>query len=70
MSCRGLRKAHPAPSTQPGRSSPRGAAEKTKRENDAHLRQLAKKYARTYFFFKVRFWAFLGKGEVENTRKR
>jgi hypothetical protein len=43
-----------------------GAAEKIKRENDVHLRQLAKKstYVPTFFppFFLVRFWAFLGKG--------
>jgi hypothetical protein len=44
-----------------------GAAEKIKRENDVHLRQLAKK---STFFFLVRFWAFLGKGEFENTRKK
>jgi hypothetical protein len=45
------------------RSTPQGAAEKIKRENDVHLRQLAEKL-RTYLlsFFLVRFWAFLGKG--------
>jgi hypothetical protein len=41
-----------------------GAAEKIKRGNDVHLRQLAKKSTRTFIFiyFLVRFWAFLGKG--------
>jgi hypothetical protein len=46
-----------------------GAEEKIKRENDVHLRQLAKKKRTgTYFFF---FSAFLGvsrQGEFENTR--
>jgi hypothetical protein len=41
-----------------------GAAEKIKRENDVQLGQLAKKstHVPPFFFFKVRFWAFLGKG--------
>jgi hypothetical protein len=46
-----------------------GAAEKIKRENDVHLRQLAKK--NTYLFFFLS--AFLGvsrQGEFENTRKK
>jgi hypothetical protein len=47
-----------------------GATEKIKRENDVHLRQLAKKsaYVPLFFFFS----AFLGvsrQGEFENTRK-
>jgi hypothetical protein len=49
-----------------------GAAEKIKRENDVHLRQLAKKstYVPSLFFF-IFFSAFLGvsrQGEFENTR--
>jgi hypothetical protein len=43
-----------------------GAAEKIKRENDVHLRQLANKNAYEPFLFificLVRFWAFLAKG--------
>jgi hypothetical protein len=40
-----------------------GAEEKIKRENDVHLRQLAKKNTyRHVLFFLVPFWAFLGKG--------
>jgi hypothetical protein len=47
----------------PGR--PQEAAEKIKRETDVHLRQLAKKSTYVpFFFFKVRFWAFLGKGSA------
>jgi hypothetical protein len=47
------------------------AAENKKRENDVHLRQLAKKstYVPSFFIF---FSAFLGvsrQGEFENTRK-
>jgi hypothetical protein len=41
-----------------------GATEKIKRENDVHLRQLAKKSTYVpsfFFFFLVRFWGFLGK---------
>jgi hypothetical protein len=51
--------------------SAQGATEKIKRENDVHLRQLAKKstYVRTFFFFKVRFWAFLGKGSSKTREK-
>jgi hypothetical protein len=42
---------------------PRGATEKKPRENDVHLRQLAKTSTYVlFFFFLVRFWAFLGKG--------
>jgi hypothetical protein len=40
------------------------AAEKIKRETDVHLRQLAKKSC-----FKVRFWAFLGKGSSKTRGK-
>jgi hypothetical protein len=46
-----------------------GATEKMKRENDVHLRQLAKKSTYVLFFFS----AFLGvsrQGEFENTRKK
>jgi hypothetical protein len=46
---------------------------KMKRENDVHLRQLAKK-VRTYLllfsFFLVRFWAFLGKGSSKTREKK
>jgi hypothetical protein len=50
-----------------------GATEKIKRENDVHLRQLAKKstYVPSFFFFF--FSAFLGvsrQGDFENTRKK
>jgi hypothetical protein len=51
-----------------------GAAEKIKRENDVHLRQLAKKntYVPYFFssFFLVRFWAFLGKGSSKTREKK
>jgi hypothetical protein len=53
-----------------------GAAEKIKRENDVHLRQLAKQSTYvpgTFFFFSFFFSAFLGvswQGEFENTRKQ
>jgi hypothetical protein len=50
-----------------------GATEKIKRENDVHLRQLAKKSTYVpssfFFFFKVRFWAFLGKGSSKTREK-
>jgi hypothetical protein len=47
-----------------------GATEKIKRENDVHLRQLAKKSTYVlFFFFKVRFWAFLGKGSLKTREK-
>jgi hypothetical protein len=51
-----------------------GAAEKIKRENDVHLRQLAKKstYVPSFYFFNF-FSAFLGvsrQGEFKNTRKK
>jgi hypothetical protein len=55
-------------------SARQGAAEKIKRENDVHLRQLAKKS--TYvpsFYFLFFFSAFLGvsrQGEFKNTRKK
>jgi hypothetical protein len=55
-------------------SQSQGAAEKTKRETDVHLRQLAKKVhtPHTHLLFLitslVRFWAFLGKGSSK-TRK-
>ena len=50
-----------------------GATENIKRENDVHLRQLAKKstYVPSFFFFFES--AFLGvsrQGEFENTRKK
>jgi hypothetical protein len=50
----------------------RGAAETKKRENDVHLRQLAKKSTYVPLFCLVRFWALLGsrQGEFENTRKK
>jgi hypothetical protein len=58
-----------------GASLPQGAAEKIKRENDIHLRQLEKKIRTCLLFFYnnnniflVRFWAFLGKG-TSKTRK-
>jgi hypothetical protein len=54
-------------------SKHRGAAEKRKRENDVHLRQLAKKstYVPSFFsFFLVRFWAFLGKGSSKTREKK
>jgi hypothetical protein len=46
-----------------------GAAEKIKRENDAHLRQLAKKstYVPWCLLF---FYLFSRQGEFENTRKK
>jgi hypothetical protein len=49
-----------------------GAAEKKSRETDVHLRQLAKKstYVPSPFFFKVRFWAFLGKGSSKTREKK
>jgi hypothetical protein len=50
-----------------------GAAEKIKRQNDVHLRQLAKKNTYVpsfFFFFKVRFWAFLGKGSSKTREKK
>jgi hypothetical protein len=51
----------------------RGATEKKTRENDVHLRQLAKKstYVPSFFFlfFLVRFWAFLGKGVRKHEKK-
>ncbi len=54
---------HPHPHPTPFfPAAVRGAAEKIKRENDVHLRQLAKKSTYVLFFFLVRFWAFLGKG--------
>jgi hypothetical protein len=54
---------------------PQGAAEKIKRKNDVHLRQLAKKstYVPSFFFsffFLVRFWAFLGKGTSKTREKK
>jgi hypothetical protein len=53
--------------------SPRGGR-KIKRENDVHLRQLAKKSTYVPFFiFYISFSAFLGvsrRGEFENTRKK
>jgi hypothetical protein len=48
-----------------------GATEKIKRENDVHLRQLAKKS--TYVLLSFFFSAFLGvsrQGDFENTRKK
>jgi hypothetical protein len=54
------------------RHEPRGATEKKTRENDVHLRQLAKKSTHV-LFFKFFFSAFLGvsrQGEFENTRKK
>jgi hypothetical protein len=51
-----------------------GAAEKIKRENDVHLRQLAKKSTYVPSFFSSFFFsAFLGvsrQGEFEYTRKK
>jgi hypothetical protein len=47
---------------------------KIKRENDVHLRQLAKKstYVPSFFlsFFLVRFWAFLGKGSSKTRENK
>jgi hypothetical protein len=52
----------------------RGATEKIKRENDVHLRQLAKKSTYVpslfFYFFVVRFWAFLGKGSSKTREKK
>jgi hypothetical protein len=49
----------------------RGATEKTPRENDVHLRQLAKKITYVFFyFFLVRFWAFLGKGSSKTREQK
>jgi hypothetical protein len=53
----------------------RGAAEKQKRENDVHLRQLAKQSTYVppfflYIYFLVRFWAFLGKGSSKIREKK
>jgi hypothetical protein len=51
----------------------RGATEKKPRENDVHLRQLAKKSTYVppfFFFFLVRFWAFLGKGSSKTREKK
>jgi hypothetical protein len=53
-----------------GFSKFQGAAEKIKRENDVHLRQLAKKSAYVIFYFLVRFWAFLGKGSSKTREKQ
>jgi hypothetical protein len=57
----------------PQRAGTRGDRKKT-RENDVHLRQLAKKsaYVPSLFFFFSAFWAFIGKRqeEFENTRKQ
>jgi hypothetical protein len=53
------------------RTKHQGAIEKIKRENDVHLRQLAKKSTYVLFFFF--FSAFLGvirQGEFENTRNK
>jgi hypothetical protein len=46
-----------------------GRQNKIKRENDVHLRQLAQKNVRTFFFFVIPFCAFLGvsrQGELGN----
>jgi hypothetical protein len=50
----------------------RGAAEKIKRENDVHLRQLAKKstYVPSFFLFFSAFLCVSRQGEFENTRKK
>jgi hypothetical protein len=45
-----------------------GRAKKRRRENDVHLRQLAKKSTHVLFFL-VRFWAFLGKGSLKTREK-
>jgi hypothetical protein len=50
-----------------------GAAEKIKRENDEHLRQLAKQSTYVPSFFSFFFSAFLGfsrQEEFENTREK
>jgi hypothetical protein len=50
-----------------------GATKKIKRENDVHLRQLAKKSTYVPSFFSFFLSAFLGvsrQGEFENTRKQ
>jgi hypothetical protein len=51
----------------------KGRQKKIKRENDVHLRQLAKKSTYVPSFFSFFFTAFLGvsrQGEFENTRKK
>jgi hypothetical protein len=57
----------------PARGQSRGATEKKNRENDVHLRQLAKKSTYVpsfFFFFLVHFWAFLGKGSSKKREKK
>jgi hypothetical protein len=68
----------PVPLPAPCQLPTARSANKTKRETDVHLRQLAKKSTQRAFFvllymFLVRFWAFLGvarQGEFENTGKQ
>jgi hypothetical protein len=67
----GERQVVPRPSPIAHCAQDQGAAEKVKRENDVHLRQLAKKqYVRTFFFLFFFFSAFWGVSRQESLSER